>query len=104
MTCARSTKPPRHHWKPARSFPRAEGYAKKYLSQEPEGEEPDNAEAHRLLGLLFEREGRKGDARTEIQTALHLRPNFKAAKDDLEEIRELIGRGAAHDGFLRRTR
>ncbi len=69
-----------------KEFPRAEGYAKKYLSQEPEGEEPDNAEAHRLLGLLFEREGRKGEARTEIQTALQLRPNFKAAKDDLKRL------------------
>ena len=67
-----------------KDFPRAEGYAKKYLSQEPEGEEPDYAEAHRLLGLLFEREGRKAEARAEIQTALRLRPNFKAAKDDLK--------------------
>jgi tetratricopeptide (TPR) repeat protein len=69
-----------------KEFPRAEGYAKKYLSQEPEGEEPDNAEAHRLLGLVFEREGRKGEARAEIQTALRLRPNFRAAKDDLKRL------------------
>jgi len=66
-----------------KEFPRAEAYAKKYLSQEPEGEEPDNAEGHRLLGLLFEREGRSAEARAEIQTALRLRPKFKAAKDDL---------------------
>jgi tetratricopeptide (TPR) repeat protein len=69
-----------------KEFPRAEGYAKKYLSQEPEGEEPDNAEAHRLLGLVFEREGRKGEARAEIQTALQFRPKFKAAKDDLQRL------------------
>jgi tetratricopeptide (TPR) repeat protein len=69
-----------------KEFPRAEGYAKKYLSQEPEGEEPDNAEAHRLLGLVFEREGRKDEARAEIQTALRLRPNFTAAKDDLKTL------------------
>jgi tetratricopeptide (TPR) repeat protein len=69
-----------------KEFPRAEGYAKKYLSQEPEGEEPDNADAHRLLGLVFEREGRKGEARAEIQTALQFRPNFKAAKDDLQRL------------------
>ena len=67
-----------------KEFPRAEVYARKYLSQEPEGGEPDNAEAHRLLGLLFEREGRNAEARAEIQTALRLRPNFKAAKDDLK--------------------
>ncbi|MGD1104979.1 MAG: tetratricopeptide repeat protein, partial [Terriglobia bacterium] len=69
-----------------KEFPRADGFAKKYLSQEPEGEEPDNAEAHRLLGLLFEREGRNAEARAEIQTALRLRPNFKAAKDDLKRL------------------
>jgi tetratricopeptide (TPR) repeat protein len=69
-----------------KEFPRAEGYAKKYLSQDPEGEEPDNAEAHRLLGLVFEREGRKGEARAEIQTALRLKPTFKAAKDDLKRL------------------
>jgi tetratricopeptide (TPR) repeat protein len=69
-----------------KEFPRAEGYAKKYLSQEPEGEEPDTAEAHRLLGLIFEKEGRIDHARAEIQTALQLRPNFKAAKDDLKRL------------------
>jgi tetratricopeptide (TPR) repeat protein len=69
-----------------KEFPRAEGYAKKYLSQEPEGEEPDVADAHRLLGLVFEKEGRKTEARSEIQTALRLRHNFKAAKDDLKRL------------------
>jgi tetratricopeptide (TPR) repeat protein len=69
-----------------REFPKAEGYAKRYLAQEPEGEGPDNADAHRLLGLIFEREGRKAEARAEIQTALQLKPNFKAAKDDLKRL------------------
>jgi tetratricopeptide (TPR) repeat protein len=69
-----------------KEIPRAERYVKKYLSQEPEGEEPDNAEAHRLLGLLYEKEGRNPEARAEIQTALQLRPNFKAAKEDLKRM------------------
>jgi tetratricopeptide (TPR) repeat protein len=69
-----------------KEFPRAEGYAKKYLSEEPEGEGPDAADAHRLLGLIFEKEGRMSEARTEIETALQLRPNFKAAKEDLERM------------------
>jgi len=71
-----------------RELPRAEGYVKKYLSLEPEGEAPDNAEAHRLLGLIFEKEGRKADARAEIQTALRLRPSLKGAKDDLKRLEE----------------
>jgi hypothetical protein len=69
-----------------KELPRAEGYVKKYLSLEPEGEEPDYAAAHRLLGLIFEKEGRAADARAEIQTALQLRPNFRAAKDDLKRL------------------
>ena len=65
---------------------RAEKYARKYLSQEPEGDEPDLAEAHRLLGLLLAGEGRRDQARAEIQTALRIRPDFKAAKDDLRRL------------------
>jgi len=69
-----------------KEFRRAEGYVKKYLSQEPEGGEPDTADAHRLLALVFEKEGRNAEARAEIQTALQLRPNFRAAKDDLKRM------------------
>ena len=68
-----------------REPPRAEGYAKKYLTQEPEGDEPDKAEAHLLLGQIYAGEGRNGEARAEVQTALQLRPNFKAAKEESEE-------------------
>jgi Flp pilus assembly protein TadD len=69
-----------------KDFARAENCARKYLSQEPEGEEPDSADAHRLLGLIFEREGRRNEARAEIQTALRLRPGFRDAKDDLKRL------------------
>ena len=37
---------------------RGEAYVRKYLGQEPEGEEPDAAHAHRLLGLVLEKQGR----------------------------------------------
>jgi tetratricopeptide (TPR) repeat protein len=69
-----------------KNFPKAETYVKKYLSQEPEGEEPDTADAHRLSALVFEKEGRNAEARAEIQAALQLRPNFKAARDDLQRM------------------
>jgi tetratricopeptide (TPR) repeat protein len=69
-----------------KDYQRAEGYLRRYLSQEPEGEEPDAADAHRVLGLVLEKEGRKAQARAEIQTAVRLRPNFKAAKDDLKRL------------------
>ena len=69
-----------------KELPRAEGYAKQYLAQEPEGEAPDNAAAHRLLGLIFEKEGRAAEARREIRTALRIRPSDKAARDDLKRL------------------
>jgi tetratricopeptide (TPR) repeat protein len=69
-------------------YRRAEGYSKRYLSQNPEGEEPDAADAHRLLGLVLEKEGRMAEARVEIHAAIRLRPNFKAAKDDLKRLED----------------
>jgi tetratricopeptide (TPR) repeat protein len=71
-----------------KDLPRAESFAKQYLAQDPEGGEPDAADAHRLLGLLFEKEGRNAEARAEIQLALQIRPDFKAAKDDLKRLHD----------------
>ncbi len=69
-----------------KDLPRAEKYAKKYLAQESEGDGPGAADAHRLLGLVSEKQGRVAEARAELETALRLRPNFKAAKEDLARI------------------
>ena len=71
-----------------KDYQRAEAYAKRYLSQNPEGEEPDAADAHRLLGLVLEKEDRIAEARVEIQSAIRLRPNFKAAKADLKRLED----------------
>ena len=65
---------------------RAEAYARKYLTQESEGEEPDAADGHRVLALIFDMEGRTADAQAEIQKALQLRPNFRAAKEDAKRL------------------
>jgi hypothetical protein len=43
--------------------------------------------AHRSLGLLYEKEGRKSDAISELQTALRLKPDFEAAKQDLKRLK-----------------
>jgi tetratricopeptide (TPR) repeat protein len=65
---------------------RAGTYLHKYLSQEPEGEEPDAAHAHRLLGLVLEKQKRRVEACQELETALRLKPDFKAAKEDLKRM------------------
>jgi tetratricopeptide (TPR) repeat protein len=66
---------------------RGEAYLRKYLAQEPEGEEPDAAHAHRLLGLILEKQGRSAEAVSELETAVQMNPRFKAAKEDLERAK-----------------
>ncbi len=65
---------------------RAETYARKYLSQEPDGEEPGAADARRLLGLILEKQGRIAEARNELEAAVRLKPGYQAAKDDLKRL------------------
>ncbi len=68
-------------------LPRAERYFRKYLTQEPEGGTPNLAAAHWRLGLVLEKEGRKTDAVSELQTAVNLSPDFDPAKKDLKRLR-----------------
>jgi tetratricopeptide (TPR) repeat protein len=66
---------------------RGETYLRKYLAQEPEGEEPDAAHAHRLLGLILEKQGRRAEAVSELETAVQMNPRFQAAKEDLKRVK-----------------
>ncbi|MBZ5586073.1 MAG: tetratricopeptide repeat protein [Acidobacteriia bacterium] len=65
---------------------RAEGYLRKYLSQEPEPDEATPSHAHRLLGGALHREGRNAEAIAELQTAVKLDPN-SPAKEELKKIK-----------------
>jgi len=71
-----------------KDLPRAERYFRKYLTMEPEGEQPPWAGAHWRLGLVLEKEGRKAEAIAELQQALQLAPDYKPAKDDLKRLQE----------------
>lgn len=66
---------------------RAEGYMRKYLSQEPEGGTPSLSAAHWRLALILEKEGRKPDAIRELEEALRLQPDFENAKKDLKRLK-----------------
>jgi tetratricopeptide (TPR) repeat protein len=66
---------------------RAERYARKYLSQEPEPTSSSHAVAHWRLGLVLEKEGRKADAVGELETATKLDPKFEQARTDLKRLR-----------------
>jgi tetratricopeptide (TPR) repeat protein len=66
---------------------RGKTYLHKYLAQEAEGEEPDAAHAHRLLGLILEKQGRSAEAVSELEAAVQMNPRFKAAREDLKRVR-----------------
>jgi tetratricopeptide (TPR) repeat protein len=65
---------------------RAEGYFRRYLGDEPEGGEPPLAGAHWRLGQVLEKQGRKAEAKSELETALRVKPDLEGAKKDLKEL------------------
>jgi len=67
-------------------LPRAESYFRKYLTQDPEAHKPDWAAAHRNLGLVLEKLGRRAEAVVELETAVRLRPNYEDARKDLKRL------------------
>jgi tetratricopeptide (TPR) repeat protein len=67
-------------------LPRAEKYLRTYLSQPPEGNQPSAAAAHWRLGLVLAKEGRKDQAKQELQQAVALEPDFEPAKKDLKRL------------------
>jgi len=71
----------------AQQLPRAEACFRKYLTQDPEAGTPPLAAAHWRLGQVLEKEGRKDDARAELQAALKLDPNLKEAQQDLKRLK-----------------
>lgn len=68
-------------------FKRAEGYFRKYLTQEPEAGRPSHARAHWQLGLVLEKQSRKPEALAELQTAVRMDPEFEPAKKDLKRLK-----------------
>jgi tetratricopeptide (TPR) repeat protein len=66
---------------------RAESCFRKYLTEQPEGDTPSLAAAHWRVGLVLEKEGRKNDARSELQTAVNLDPSLKEAQQELKRLK-----------------
>ena len=66
---------------------RAEGYARKYLSQEPEPNATTPAAAHWRLALILEKAGKKPEAIAELQKATRLDPKFEPAQKDLKRVK-----------------
>jgi tetratricopeptide (TPR) repeat protein len=70
-----------------KDFAKAEGYFRKYLTQEPEPNSASHAQAFWRLGQTLEKMNRKAEAVESIKTALKLDPNLEGAKKDLKRLR-----------------
>jgi len=70
-----------------KDLPRAEAYFRRYLQQQPEANTPPHAGAHWRLSQIYQKQGKRNEAISELQTALSLDPNFEAAKKDLNALK-----------------
>lgn len=67
--------------------PRAERYLQKYMSEEPEGEQPSVVLARWQLALVFEKQGRKPEAVKLMQGVVAALPVLDAPKKDLKRMK-----------------
>jgi len=58
----------------------------KYIAYKPLDDEPPVYRAHYWLGLIYEKQGKKEQARAEFQTALKSRPAQKDVKEALKRV------------------
>ena len=68
------------------NFGRGEEALKKYLAYQPAEDEPQHARAWYWLGTIYEKEGRKADAKQSFQTALRLQPGVKDYQEALKRV------------------
>lgn len=68
------------------NLPRGEEGLKKYLGHKPAGGDPPVFRAHYWLGRVYEKLGRKAEARAQFQASLRLRPGNKDAREALKRV------------------
>jgi Tfp pilus assembly protein PilF len=65
---------------------RGEEGLKKYVAYTPKENEPALANAHYFLGTIYEKEGKKAEAKQSYQAALKLNPSHKKAAEALKGL------------------
>jgi tetratricopeptide (TPR) repeat protein/uncharacterized membrane protein len=68
------------------NFARGEEALKRYVAYTPKENEPSLASAHYYLGTLFEKQGRRAEAKRSYETALKLNPTLKQAAEALKRV------------------
>jgi len=68
------------------NYARGEEALQKYLAYKPAGDEPGHHRTHYWLGMLYEKQGKKAEARAQYQAALKLRGNQKDVTEALKRV------------------
>jgi tetratricopeptide (TPR) repeat protein len=67
-------------------LPRGEEALRKYLTYKPTETEPNLASAHYMLGMIYEKQGKKADAKASYANALKLAPQSKEIGEALKRV------------------
>ena len=65
---------------------RGEEALKQYVAYTPTEGEPTPASAHAILGAVYEKQGKKAEAKQAYEAALRLNPTLKSAAEGLKRV------------------
>jgi len=68
------------------NYAHGEEALRKYLAYTPKENEPSHARAHYWLGQLFEKQGKKAEAKASFETSLKLNPSQKDVVEALKRV------------------
>jgi len=68
------------------NLPHGEELLRKYLAYTPKSDEPPLARAHYWLGQIFEKQGKKAEAKASFAASLKLNPNQKDVAEALKRV------------------
>ena len=68
------------------NYVRGEESLQKYLAHKPADDEPGHHRTHYWLGVIYEKQGKKAEARAQYQAALKLRANQKDVSEALKRV------------------
>jgi tetratricopeptide (TPR) repeat protein len=68
------------------NYARGEASLRKYLAYTPKSDEPSHARAHYWLGQIFEKQGKKAEAKASFAMSLKLNPNQKDVAEALKRV------------------
>ncbi len=68
------------------NFARGEETVKKYLAYRPKDQEPSLSRAHYWLGAIYEKQGKKAEAKSSYEASLKINPNQKDADAAMKRV------------------